>query len=282
MSHGHAHAHGSSCHDHEEAPPTESTSLLSKIGSTVHSMLTHSHSHGSSCDGCGRNIEMNEEYRLRLQVALKRVVVIMCLFTISLFISAWIAKSLLLASTAVHMLIDIGTYACNLWANTHALRRFEELRQETTPSVDKAYIVSAEVNAAILSSAAIIFVAVGVIVEACHRLEGSVPPRVFGGLMLGVSVVSILVQGVCFGMLQPFDGQEDDKLNLRSALLHLASDLTLGVAVIIASCFVYFLHWQHADDWASIICCVMFIYMSAAMMWDAIKLKREANKRVDL
>lgn len=103
----------------------------------------------------------------------------------------------------------------------------------------------------------------GVIVEACHRLEGSVPPRVFGGLMLGVSVVSILVQGVCFGMLQPFDGQEDDKLNLRSALLHLASDLTLGVAVIIASCFVYFLHWQHADDWASIICCVMFIYMYA-------------------
>ena len=91
----------------------------------------------------------------------------------------------------------------------------------------------------------------GVIVEACHRLEGSVPPRVFGGLMLG------------FGMLQPFDGQEDDKLNLRSALLHLASDLTLGVAVIIASCFVYFLHWQHADDWASIICCVMFIYMYA-------------------
>jgi Co/Zn/Cd efflux system component len=104
---------------------------------------------------------MNEEYRLRLQVALKRVVVIMCLFTISLFISAWIAKSLLLASTAVHMLIDIGTYACNLWANTHALRRFEELRQETTPSVDKAYIVSAEVNAAILSRfvlyAAVIF-----------------------------------------------------------------------------------------------------------------------------
>jgi Co/Zn/Cd efflux system component len=79
--------------------------------------------------------------------------------------------------------------------------------------------------------------------------------------MLGVSVVSILVQGVCFGMLQPFDGQEDDKLNLRSALLHLASDLILGVAVIIASCFVYFLHWQHADDWASIVCCVMFIYM---------------------
>ena len=94
---------------------------------------------------------MNEEYRLRLQVALKRVVVIMCLFTLGLFVSAWIAKSLLLASTAVHMLIDIGTYACNLWANTHALRRFEELRQQTSPSVDRAYIVSAEVNAAILS-----------------------------------------------------------------------------------------------------------------------------------
>ncbi len=48
MSHAHAHAHGHSCCDgHEEAPPTESTSLLSKIGSTVHSILTHSHSHGS-------------------------------------------------------------------------------------------------------------------------------------------------------------------------------------------------------------------------------------------
>ena len=98
---------------------------------------------------------MEEDYRLRLQVALKRVVVSMCLFTIGLFISAWIAKSLLLASTAVHMLIDIGTYACNLWANTHALRRFEELRQGAAPSVDSAYVVSAEVNAAILSRLAL-------------------------------------------------------------------------------------------------------------------------------
>ncbi len=103
----------------------------------------------------------------------------------------------------------------------------------------------------------------GVIAEAWHRLEGSVPPRIFGGLMLGVSVVSIVVQGVCFAMLQPFDGQEDDKLNLRSALLHLASDLTLGVAVIIASSLVYFLNWRHADDWASIVCCLIFIYMYA-------------------
>ena len=94
-----------------------------------------------------------------------------------------------------------------------------------------------------------------------HRLEGTAPSHVLGGLMLGVSIVSILVQGVCFAMLQPFDGHGDDKLNLRSALLHLASDLTLGVAVIVASAFVYFLHWKHADDWASIICCVLFIYM---------------------
>ena len=79
--------------------------------------------------------------------------------------------------------------------------------------------------------------------------------------MLGVSIGSIVVQGVRFAMLQPFDGHGDDKLNLRSALLHLASDLTLGVAVIVASAFVYFLHWRHADDWASIICCVLFIYM---------------------
>ena len=79
--------------------------------------------------------------------------------------------------------------------------------------------------------------------------------------MLGVSVVSIVVQGVCFAMLQPFDGQEDDKLNVRSALLHLASDLALGVAVIVASSLVYFLNWRHADDWASIICCFIFIYM---------------------
>ena len=153
-------------------------------------------------------------------------------------------------------------------------------------------------------SGAIIVVAVGVIAEAIHRLEGTAPSRVMGGLMLGVSIVSIFVQGVCFAMLQPFDGQGDDKLNLRSALLHLASDLTLGVAVIVASAFVYFLNWKHADDWASIICCVIFIYMyadslpstrhvvdafltlcwrrSVAMMVDAIKLKREAKKQGDL
>jgi Co/Zn/Cd efflux system component len=81
--------------------------------------------------------------------------------------------------------------------------------------------------------------------------------------MLGVSIVSIVIQGACFAMLLPFDGQDDDKLNLRSALLHLASDLTLGVAVIIASALVYFLNWRHADDWASIVCCVIFIYMCA-------------------
>ena len=101
---------------------------------------------------------MNEEYRLRLQVALKRVVIVMCIFTIGLFISAWIAKSLLLTSTAVHMLIDIGTYACNLWANTHALRRFEELRQESAPSVETSYVASAEINSAILSRFALLFV----------------------------------------------------------------------------------------------------------------------------
>jgi Co/Zn/Cd efflux system component len=232
-----------------------------------------------SCGGSGVDFELSEEYRLRLQVALKRVVVIMCLFTVGLFASAWMARSLLLASTAVHMLIDIGTYACNLWANTHALRRFEELRRETAPSTDKAFVAAAEINATILSrsafdfrlscqfasktqcSGAIMFVAVGVVAEACHRLQGTMPPRVFGGLMFGVSLVSIVVQGVCFAMLQPFDGAEVEKMNLRSALLHLASDLTLGVAVIAASSLVYFLNWQHADDWASIICCVIFIYM---------------------
>lgn len=44
----HSHVHGKCCHhDHDDAPATENTSLLNRIGGTLHSMLTHSHSHGS-------------------------------------------------------------------------------------------------------------------------------------------------------------------------------------------------------------------------------------------
>lgn len=44
----HSHVHAKCCHhDHGDEAATENTSLLYRIGGTIHSMLTHSHSHGS-------------------------------------------------------------------------------------------------------------------------------------------------------------------------------------------------------------------------------------------
>ena len=168
--------------------------------------------------------------------------------TIAQLIGGIISGSLALLSDALHNFSDvlslIISYAATLLA-----------RKEASANKTFGY-KRAEIIAAFVNSATLIVVAIILIIEAFERFAS--PQQIGTNLVIALSLLGILANGFSVLLLQK---DADRNMNMKSAYLHLLTDMMASVAVLIGGLLMKFYEWYWVDPALTILIALYLIYM---------------------
>lgn len=192
--------------------------------------MTHDHSHHGHDHAHHHALDDTTDGRRRIAIA----ALLTFSFMIAEVIGGVISGSLALLADAAHMLTDAGSLAL-AWLGFKLAERPADGRRSFGWARFK-------VLAAFVNGLALIVLAVWILVEAAQRLFD--PQPVMGSLLLGVACMGLLVNIAAFFVLH---GGDQDDLNMRGALWHVAGDLLGSVAAIAAAIVIIFTGWMPID-----------------------------------
>ncbi|MDO1502153.1 cation diffusion facilitator family transporter [Winogradskyella maritima] len=157
------------------------------------------------------------------------------LITVAQVIGGIISGSLALLSDALHNFSDVLSLIVSYIANKLAGK---EASFRKTFGYKRAEILAAFINASTL-----IIVAVLLIVEAIERFQN--PPKIESGLVIWLSIIAIAGNGFSVLLLK---ANANDNMNMKSAYLHLLTDMMASVAVLIGGLIMkyYQIYWVDA------------------------------------
>ena len=185
---------------------------------------------------CTYRAPLTVETPRRLTLAL----VITALVMVVELIGGWLSGSLALLADAAHMLADVAALGLALIAAWIAQR-------PATPERSFGFM-RLEILAALFNGAVLFAIAIGIGVEAWHRLR--VPQSVNGPLLLGVAAIGFVANLAAVIVLHR--GHEHS-LNQRGAYLHVLGDLLGSVGALIAGAIVLTAGWVVADPLISVL-----------------------------
>ncbi len=185
---------------------------------------------------CTYRAPINVETRRRLTLALAITAIVLLVE----LIGGWLAGSLALLADAAHMLADVAALGLALVAAWIAQR-------PATPERSFGFM-RLEILAALINGAVLFAIAIGIGVEAWHRLR--VPQLVNGPLLLGVAAIGFVANLAAVVVLHR--GHEHS-LNQRGAYLHVLGDLFGSVGALIAGVVVLTSGWVMADPLISVL-----------------------------
>lgn len=217
----------------------------SRIFAHVHLMNDHAHPHADKTCHHDHTIGGHGHSHGDVSTADGRRRVAIAGFLTGGFMFAEVAGGLLsgslaLLADAAHMLTDAASLGLAWFGYKLAARPATETH---TFGYSRMRILAAFVN-----GLALLALSVWITIEAIQRLIS--PQPVIGPLLLGVAIVGLLVNLICFYIL--VSGDHDD-LNLRGAILHVAGDLLGSVAAIAAAIIIIFKGWMPIDPLLSML-----------------------------
>jgi len=216
--------------------------------------VTGEHSHSDTTVATDRSAV--RERRLRIAIGLNVVIVA------AQIVFGFAAGSLGLISDAGHNLTDVAALILSLIAVRVARRRPTSSRSF---GWHRGTILAAQANAAM-----ILVLTVWIVYESFRRLID--PPPVEGAIVLIVALVAFVANGVSALVVRerPADGDTAD-LNMRSALLHLASDAMASLGVALAGAVMLITGgWSRLDPAVSLL-------IGLSIAWHAWKLLKASN-----
>lgn len=191
-------------------------------------------------------------------------------FLVELAGGLW-TRSLALVADSMHMGVDVIALAMSLFAARVSLRPPDAKRTFGYKRV--------EVLAALANGMALLLATGAVLREAFQRWNA--PEPVLAGPMLAVALAG-LASNVACGLILYRSGDHEN-LNLRAALLHVASDALGSVAAIGSGVIILYTGWQRADPLASALICVGIIANSLWLIRDSVHILLEgAPAHLDL
>jgi len=203
----------------------------------------HSHAHDHSHhDFRGRN--------LIISIALNIVI------TVSQVIGGLISGSLSLLSDALHNFSDVLSLVVSYIAT---LLSKKKASNNKTFGYKRAEIIAAFVNAASL-----IIVAVILIKEAIERFL--YPQEIESNLVIWLSLLGIIANGFSVLLLKKDAG---DNMNMKSAYLHLFTDMMASVAVLIGGLLMKFYQVYWVDATLTLAIALYLIYMGYDLLKDS-------------
>ncbi|MGC8866003.1 MAG: cation diffusion facilitator family transporter [Bacteroidales bacterium] len=199
----------------------------------------------------------NEKHHHHHEVSGKNLgiaILLNVLITIAEAVGGFVSGSMALLSDATHNFSDVISLVVSYVANRLTKRQASE---------NKTFgFKRSEIFAAFLNSATLIILAVFIIVEAVQRLFAPTP--ISADWVIYLSLLSILVNGVSVLFIKE-DAKEN--INMKSAYLHLFSDMLTSIAVLAGGLAMKYLHLFWVDAVLSIAIAIYLLYLS----WDILR-----------
>lgn len=155
--------------------------------------------------------------------------------TITQAIGGVLSGSLALLSDALHNFSDVISLIISFVANRYATKAASE---EKTFGYKRAEIIAAFINAASL-----IILASFLIYESILRFI--TPEPIQADWVIALATLGIVVNGLSVLLLH---GSAAQNMNLKSAYLHLMSDMSASVAVLLGGIAMYYYEWFWVDS----------------------------------
>jgi cobalt-zinc-cadmium efflux system protein len=201
----------------------------------------HTHDHG---DFKGRN--------LIISILLNIVI------TVAQVIGGLLSGSLSLLSDALHNFSDVVSLIISYIANRLSKK---EASLQKTFGYKRAEILAAFINAATL-----IIVAILLIIEAVERFQN--PQEIESNLVIWLSLVAIFGNGFSVLLLKK---DSESNMNMKSAYLHLLTDMMASVAVFIGGLLMKYYQLFWIDSVLTFAIALYLIYMGYDLLKDSFK-----------
>ncbi|WP_420401406.1 cation diffusion facilitator family transporter [Flagellimonas sp.] len=201
----------------------------------------HSHSHN---DLKGRNLLIS----IVLNIAI----------TVSQVIGGLISGSLALLSDALHNFSDVLSLIISYVA---ALLGRKKASKNKTFGYKRAEILAAFINAATLMVVAVILM-----IEAVERFFE--PQEIESSLVIWLSIIAILGNGFSVLLLKK---DSEDNMNMKSAYLHLLTDMMASVAVLVGGVLMKFYQIFWVDAVLTMAIALYLIYMGYDLLKESTK-----------
>ena len=193
--------------------------------------MAHSHHHHDHGEVKGRNLLIS--------------IVLNILITVAQAIGGLISGSLSLLSDALHNFSDVLSLVVSYIASIYSKKE---------ASLDKTFgYKRAEIIAAFINSATLIVVAVYLVYEAIERFIS--PQEIESGLVIWLALLGIVANGFSVLLLKK---NAKDNMNMRSAYLHLITDMSASVTVLVGGLLMKYYGWFWVD---SVLTVLIAIYL---------------------
>ena len=179
-------------------------------------------------------------------------IVLNIVITIAQLIGGFISGSLALISDAVHNFSDVISLVISYIANILVHKKKQTI--QSTFGYKRAEIIAAFINAMSL-----VVIAVFLGIEAFERFNN--PVEINSELVIWLAVLGIAANGFSVLLLKK-DSQHN--LNMKSAYLHLLSDMLTSVAVLIGGLLMKYYQIYWIDAILTLMISIYLIYIS----WD--------------
>ena len=207
--------------------------------------MSHNHSHNHPTLS-GKN--------LLISIILNSVI------TIAQLVGGLISGSLALISDAVHNFSDVVSLIISYLANV--LARKKKQTPQHTFGYKRAEIIAAFINA---SSLVIIAIILGY--EAVKRFNN--PQSINSDLVIWLAILGIAVNGFSVLLLKK---DAKSNLNMKTAYLHLLTDMLTSVAVLIGGLLMKYYQIYWIDALLTLIISVYLIYISWGILITSLKI----------
>lgn len=208
----------------------------------------HSHSHGHH----HHDAKDMKGWKIGVSILLNIII------TVGQVIGAGISGSVALMTDALHNFSDVISLVISYIANklTH---------KEATTSKTYGY-KRAEILAAFINSATLIGVAIFLIIEAIERF--STPITIKADIVIWFAIGSIVINFLSVVILHR---DSKDNMNIRSAYLHLLTDVMTSIAVMLGGFAMKYYNVFWIDGLLTLLIATYLIYSSFALLKEATK-----------
>lgn len=181
------------------------------------------------------------------------------LITIAQVVGGVISGSLALISDALHNFSDVLSLSFSLFANKLSRKK---------ASINHTFgYKRAELIAAFINAITLVIVALILTYGAIERFFN--PHPIQSGLVIWLALLGIAVNGFSVLLLQK-DAKHN--INMKSAYLHLLTDMMASIAVLVGGLLMKFYAWYWVDSVMTVLIAVYLIYVGVDLIKSATKM----------
>jgi len=178
--------------------------------------------------------------------------------TVAQVIGGLVSGSLSLLSDALHNFSDVLSLVVSYVADLYAKK---DASLERTFGYKRAEILAAFINALSL-----IIVAFYLVYEAVHRFLN--PQEIESSIVIWLAILGIAANGFSVLLLHK-DSQSN--MNMRSAYLHLLTDMAASVAVLIGGLLMKYFGWFWVDSVLTVLIAIYLVIMGYGLLKESFK-----------